>query len=211
MTTSEKKIQEPLRAALGRLGRLVPTFERRPGQLEMARLWDETLERGGILAVEAPTGVGKSFAYLLPALLLRYRGSGPVVVSTHTKALQDQLLTRDVPLAIAAVGAPLRVATLKGRASYLCRRRARSRLLQRRLFATFGFGEDSLDRLERWIERTETGELDELKAQGIDLPPRWRPRSRRIRSSAPGAGATRQPAASRSSRGARPGRRTSSW
>ena len=122
MTTSEKKIQEPLRAALGRLGRLVPTFERRPGQLEMARLWDETLERGGVLAVEAPTGVGKSLAYLLPALLLRYRGSGPVVVSTHTKALQDQLLTRDVPLAIAAVGAPLRVATLKGRASYLCRR-----------------------------------------------------------------------------------------
>jgi Rad3-related DNA helicase len=171
MTTSEKKIQEPLRAALGRLGRVVPTFERRPGQLEMARLWDETLERGGVLAVEAPTGVGKSFAYLLPALLLRSRGSGPVVVSTHTKALQDQLLTRDVPLAIAAVGAPLRVATLKGRASYLCRRRARSRLQQRRLFAAFGVGEDSLDRLERWIELTETGELDELKALGIDVPP----------------------------------------
>jgi len=137
----------------------------------MARLWDETLERGGVLAVEAPTGVGKSFAYLLPALLLRSRGSGPVVVSTHTKALQDQLLSRDVPLAIAAVGKPLRVTTLKGRASYLCRRRARSRLAQRRLFAAFGFKEDSVDRLERWIELTVTGELEELKALGIDVPP----------------------------------------
>ena len=171
MTHSEEKIQEPLRAALGRLGRLVPTFERRPGQLEMARLWDRTLQRGGVLAVEAPTGVGKSLAYLLPALLLRSRGSGPVVVSTHTKALQDQLLSRDVPLAIGAVGRPLRVTTLKGRASYLCRRRARSRLAQRRLFAAFGFREESVDRLERWIELTQTGELDELKALGIDVPP----------------------------------------
>ncbi len=170
MTTSEKKIQEPLRAALGRLGHLIPAFERRPGQLEMARLWDEVLARGGVLAVEAPTGVGKSLAYLLPALLHRVRGSGPVVVSTHTKALQDQLLTRDVPLAIAAIGVPLRVATLKGRASYLCRRRARSRIAQRRLFTAFGSGEESLDRLERWIELTPTGELDELKALGIDLP-----------------------------------------
>jgi ATP-dependent DNA helicase DinG len=171
MIHSDEKIQEPLRAALGRLGRLVPTFERRPGQLEMARLWDRTLELGGVLAVEAPTGVGKSLAYLLPALLLRARGSGPVVVSTHTKALQDQLLSRDVPLAVAAIGRALRMTTLKGRASYLCRRRARSRLAQRRLFAGFGFKEDSVDRLERWIEVTQTGELDELKALGIDVPP----------------------------------------
>jgi Rad3-related DNA helicase len=168
MTTSEEKIQEPLRAALGRLGRLIPAFERRPGQLEMARLWDETLERGGVLAVEAPTGVGKSLAYLLPALNRRVRGSGPVVVSTHTKALQDQLLSRDVPLAAAAVGAPIRVATLKGRASYLCRRRAHSRLAQRRLFAGSG-SEDSLDRLERWIDLTRTGELDEIKSLGIEV------------------------------------------
>ena len=172
MTTSEEKIQEPLRAALGRLGCLIPAFERRPGQLTMARLWDQTLEHGGVLAVEAPTGVGKSLAYLLPALLRRVRGSGPIVVSTHTKALQDQLLSRDVPLAVAAVGAPLRVVNLKGRASYLCRRRAHTRLAQRRLFGgASGFAEDSLDRLERWIEVTRTGELDEVKSLGIDLPP----------------------------------------
>ena len=72
--------------------------------MSMASLWAEALDRGGFLAVEAPTGIGKSLAYLLPAILRRVRGSGPVVVSTHTKALQEQLLSRDIPLVKAAVG-----------------------------------------------------------------------------------------------------------
>src|SRR5262249_10695929 len=87
MTTSSDNLQEPLQAAFQRLESQVPDFERRAGQLEMARLWSEALERGGVLAVEAPTGIGKSLAYLIPALLLRIRGSGPIVVSTYTKAL----------------------------------------------------------------------------------------------------------------------------
>jgi len=170
MTLSEPTIAEPLRAAFDRLERLVPGFEHRAGQLEMARLWSETLVRRGVLAVEAPTGIGKSLAYLLPALLLRVRGSGPIVVSTHTKALQDQLLTRDAPLAVRAIGKPLRVAMLKGRQSYLCRRRAASRLGPRRLFAGYGLDDEAFERLERWVEQTVAGELEELRALGVEAP-----------------------------------------
>ncbi len=167
MTTSDRDIQGLLHAGFERLERLVPGFERRAGQLEMARRWAETLERGGVLAVEAPTGIGKSLAYLLPALLLRARGSGPIVVSTHTKALQDQLVTRDIPLALRATGLKFRVTTLKGRGSYLCRRRARTRIAQRSLFAGSGLDEETHQRVERWIEGTATGELEELRALGV--------------------------------------------
>jgi len=75
--------------------------------------------------VEAPTGIGKSLAYLLPLSSAGVRGSGPVVVSTCTKALQEQLFRHDVPIACRAIGSPLRVVTLKGRQNYLCRRHAK--------------------------------------------------------------------------------------
>ena len=171
MTTSERDSKDLVDLAFERLGRLDAGWERRPGQAEMARLWWETLGGGGVIAVEAPTGIGKSLAYLIPALLHRDGGAGPVVVSTHTKALQEQLLRRDVPLALRAIGKPLRVTTLKGRQNYLCRRRAEARFAQGRLFAEAGMDEDTRARLGAWIERTETGELDELAELGIALPP----------------------------------------
>jgi ATP-dependent DNA helicase DinG len=167
-TTTERRA--PLRAAFERLERAIPEFERRPGQMSMATLWAEALDRGGFVAVEAPTGIGKSLAYLLPAILRRVRGSGPVVVSTHTKALQEQLLTRDIPMVKAAVGSSLRVAVLKGRGSYLCRRRARARLAQRQLFRSFGMEGGAVEELERWMEQTTTGDLAELRGLGLSLP-----------------------------------------
>jgi ATP-dependent DNA helicase DinG len=173
MIHTDPTIEDPLETAFRRLSRATSDFEERAGQVEMARRWRDVLEAGGVLAVEAPTGIGKSLAYLLPALLRRVRGSGPVVVSTHTKALQDQLLTRDLPLAVRAVGAPLKVVTLKGRSAYLCRRRASARLAQRSLFGGRGgaVGEETLDRLLAWIERTTTGEWEELRACGIEIAP----------------------------------------
>ena len=171
MATTERNSNELLDLALERLSRRVRGWEDRPGQREMARLWSETLEQGGALVVEAPTGIGKSLAYLLPALLRRVRGCGPVVVSTCTKALQEQLFRRDVPLACRAIAATLRVVTLKGRQNYLCRRRAEARLNQRSLFAEAGLSEETLDRLRSWTELTQTGELDELIEMGIDLRP----------------------------------------
>jgi len=170
MTTTDLHSKNLLDLAFERLSRLRPDWEERPGQLEMARLWAETLEQGGVLMVEAPTGIGKSLAYLIPAMLRRVRGSGPVVVSTCTKALQEQLLRQDVPLALRALGKPLRVTTLKGRQNYLCRRRAEARLAQRQLFADAGLNGDAFDRLAAWVERTTTGELDELPELGLEIP-----------------------------------------
>lgn len=171
MTTTERNYNELLDLAFVRLGRLVPGWEEREGQREMARRWAETLVRGGALAVEAPTGIGKSLAYLLPALLHRARGSGPLVVSTCTKALQEQLYRRDVPLALRAVEAPLRIVMLKGRQNYLCRRRAETRLSQRTLFAEAGLTEGVVEAIRAWAETTTSGELEELAEKGIDVPP----------------------------------------
>jgi Rad3-related DNA helicase len=77
MNSGSFDLSELVARALGRLEDHAPGFEHRPAQAEMARLWSETLMRGGALAIEAPTGVGKSLAYLLPALALRAGGSGP--------------------------------------------------------------------------------------------------------------------------------------
>ena len=171
MATTDRHSNDLLVSALERLGRRERGWEDRPGQREMARLWSETLESGGTLVVEAPTGIGKSLAYLLPALLRRVRGSGPIVVSTCTKALQEQLFRRDVPLACRAIATPLRVVTLKGRQNYLCRRRAEARLNQRALFLPAGLSDEMFETLRSWTERTATGELEELIEMGINLPP----------------------------------------
>jgi len=171
MATTARHFNELLDSALERLSRRERGWEDRPGQREMARLWSETLESGGTFVVEAPTGIGKSLAYLLPALIRRVRGSGPVIVSTCTKALQEQLFRHDVPIACRAIGSPLRVVTLKGRQNYLCRRRAEARLNQRALFAFAGVDPSDLDEVRSWAERTATGELEELVALGLDLPP----------------------------------------
>jgi ATP-dependent DNA helicase DinG len=170
MFDTDQDTADLLDHAFGRLSRLLQGFEDRAGQSEMARRFELELARGGALAVEAPTGIGKSLAYLLPALLHRLRGSGPVVVSTHTKALQQQLLARDVPLALRAVGRSLRVTVLKGRQNYLCRRRALARLAQRGLFGASSLDDEGLDRLHAWVERTGTGEMEEVASLGIEVP-----------------------------------------
>jgi ATP-dependent DNA helicase DinG len=140
----------------GPLARMLPGFTARPGQQSMALAFAQVIEEGGILAVEAGTGVGKTFAYLVPALLSGER----VLVSTATKALQDQLYVRDIPRLIAALGRPVRVALLKGRSSYLC--------LQRMENARNGIkpqdAESLLDLayIEAWSTRTRSGDLAEL-------------------------------------------------
>ena len=106
----------------GALSGAVQTYRTRPGQLQMAEAVADVLEQGGMLVVEAGTGVGKTYAYLVPTLLSGKR----VLVSTATKALQDQLFGRDIPQLQELMGLPLRVALLKGRSSYLCLNRMES-------------------------------------------------------------------------------------
>src|SRR5215204_4474514 len=104
--------------ASGPLAAVLPGFEPRAQQGELAAAVADALECGEHLLAEAGTGTGKSLAYLIPAVLSGQR----VVVATATKALQDQLLTKDVPAGAAALGRPVRVAVVKGRQNYLCRK-----------------------------------------------------------------------------------------
>ena len=103
----------------GPLERALPAFKVRRQQLRMAERVAATIEGRETLAVEAGTGTGKTFAYLVPALLCGAR----VLISTGTRTLQDQLFSKDLPLVAAALGRPARLALLKGRTNYLCRYR----------------------------------------------------------------------------------------
>src|SRR6185503_2075513 len=102
----------------GRLSEALAGFEPRVEQEALAAEVADALGSRDHLVAEAGTGTGKSLAYLLPAFLSGQR----VVVATATKALQEQLLTKDVPAAAAALGRRVRIAVLKGRQNYLCRK-----------------------------------------------------------------------------------------
>src|SRR5215831_8996399 len=99
-------------------------FEERPSQLAMAEAVDALFTRGGRLLVEAGTGTGKTFAYLLPALLHAELPDRRVVISTWTRTLQEQLVGRDLPRLRELLGLPLEAALVQGRENYVCRRRA---------------------------------------------------------------------------------------
>ena len=103
-------------AANGALARSVPSFVARASQADMAAAVYDTIESGGTLIAEAGTGTGKTFAYLVPALL----AGGKVLLSTGTKPLQDQLFRKDLPAVLDALRINAATALLKGRANYVC-------------------------------------------------------------------------------------------
>ena len=100
----------------GSLARAIPGFSARPQQVEMAARIGDALREHRVLVAEAGTGTGKTFAYLVPALLAGRK----LIISTRTKTLQDQLFNRDLPTVRAALKVPVDVALLKGRANYVC-------------------------------------------------------------------------------------------
>ena len=138
------------------LAQSVEEFSPRTGQTVMAQAVAATMESGGILVVEAGTGVGKTFAYLVPALLSGER----VLLSTATKTLQDQLFGRDIPRLIAALGMPVRTALLKGRSSYLCLHRLAD--ARQDVSSQSGAALRDLARVEAWSLTTRAGDLAEL-------------------------------------------------
>jgi ATP-dependent DNA helicase DinG len=139
-----------------RLESILPGYEHRPEQLALAAAVAQALEGEEHLLAQAGTGTGKSLGYLIPALASGRR----VVVSTATKALQDQLLTKDVPLAAEALGRRVRVALLKGRQNYLCRKRVDAAQLNGvGLLAGY---DGAFERLLPWISTTATGDRAEL-------------------------------------------------
>lgn len=146
------------------LDRALPGFKSRAGQERMAQAVARTVEVGGTLVVEAGTGVGKTYAYLVPVLLSGRRA----LISTATKALQDQLALRDIPRLQTALGAHARVAILKGRSSYLCLNRlatARQALVSPS--STHGM---ELARVERWASATQRGDLAEIPELSDQTP-----------------------------------------
>jgi ATP-dependent DNA helicase DinG len=137
----------------GPIARALSGFEARAGQLQMARLIQRGFLENVHTIVEAGTGVGKSLAYLVPAL----RAGARVVISTGTIALQEQLVRKDIPLVTKALGIEARVVLLKGRNHYLCKAKFEKESGARLIAPSL-----ALERLWAWAERTETGDRAEL-------------------------------------------------
>ena len=140
----------------GLLARSIDGFAYRSQQLDMAEAVADALEQGGTLIAEAGTGTGKTFAYLVPALLSGQK----VIISTGTRNLQDQLFLRDLPRLREAMASPARVALLKGRANYLCIHRMESAMLDAR-----GHRREDLRwllKVRDWSARTDRGDISEL-------------------------------------------------
>ena len=156
-------LQEAVAAAFGRGGALAQADDNhveREVQLRMALGVAEAIEKRSVLVVEAGTGVGKTFAYLVPALLSGARA----MVSTATKSLQDQLFLRDLPRLRDALALPVSVALLKGRGSYLCLHRMNQARQSEQL--PDRWAERTLAKVEQWSHATVSGDLAEL--EGLD-------------------------------------------
>src|SRR6476660_1724534 len=135
----------------GALEHVLPEYEPRREQAALAAAVEHALATGEHLVAEAGTGVGKSLAYLVPALESGLR----VVVATATKALQEQLLHKDVPVAAAAIGRLVDVQVLKGRANYLCRRQLQG--VQPFLLPD-GRDGAAWEAMQGWLDATVTGD-----------------------------------------------------
>ncbi len=144
----------------GALASADPNHTERAEQIEMARAVAAAIEDRSALVVEAGTGVGKTYAYLVPALLSGAR----TLLSTATKTLQDQLFLRDLPRLRAALAVPVTVALLKGRGSYLCLHRLG--LARNEAQLPDRFAVRALSRIEAWAQTTAGGDLAEL--EGLD-------------------------------------------
>src|SRR2546423_15273691 len=159
----------------GPLHRALTDFKVRRQQLRMAEQVAAAVHGRETLAVEAGTGTGKTFAYLVPALLSGAR----VLISTGTRTLQDQLFSKDLPLVAAAMGRPAKVALLKGRSNYLCRYRlaradaqSEQLTLEQSAAARPRASHAMLARIRRWARTTRRGDLAEVRGLS-DSHPVW--------------------------------------
>ncbi len=140
----------------GSLSKVIPGYLPRSAQLEMAESIAQAIDKKTNLIAEAGTGTGKTFAYLVPAILSRKK----VIISTGTKNLQDQLFNKDLPVIRKAIKIPFKAALLKGRANYLCTYR-----LENALNTSFGFSKEdaaALARIKAWSKRTKVGDISEI-------------------------------------------------
>jgi ATP-dependent DNA helicase DinG len=153
-------------AAKGALDKAIPGFQARQPQIDMAQAVDDAICNKTQLVVEAGTGTGKTFAYLVPALA---RGK-KTIISTGSKNLQEQLFHRDLPLMMRSLGFTGRVSLLKGRSNYLCLDR-----LSRQMTESHGVHADptllsQLIKVRSWSSATKSGDLGECDSVAEDSP-----------------------------------------
>lgn len=146
----------------GPLARRLGTWEERPQQLEMAGAVAAALDGGGPHLIEAPTGVGKSFAYLLPAIRRVVEHGERVVISTHTINLQEQLVDKDLPLLNAVIPEEFTAVLVKGRGNYVSRRRLELAEQRRDRLLPDDASRRALDELSTWVRETTDGSLATL-------------------------------------------------
>lgn len=162
--TRKKKNIDPeksaeLLSAEGPLSSFSSSYEERPSQMELAASCAHVFNGGKIAMFEAGTGVGKSFAYLIPAFLWTLENKDRVVISTATINLQQQLMEKDIPMVQKIIGKEVKAVLVKGRRNYLCRRRFAS-VIQERDF--FDEDADDLDSIGAWLEKTSDGSRSDL-------------------------------------------------
>jgi ATP-dependent DNA helicase DinG len=143
----------------GLVARRLSPYEPRESQLELMELIIQAFNEDALAAAEAGTGVGKSFAYLLPAIHYALNTTEKIVISTATINLQQQLFEKDIPLVINALDADIKSVLMKGRGNYLCRRRLDEALREPGLDTAEN---DQLYRIADWAQRSKTGSRSEL-------------------------------------------------
>ena len=154
----EEQDWQALLAEDGPIANVISGFQVRPQQQAMMQAVSEAIEQNSSVVIEAGTGVGKTFAYLLPAFL----SGGKVIVSTGSKTLQDQLFLKDLPLVRKALKANTKTALLKGRANYLCKHRMRLVQLEGRFKDRESISH--LRKIDDWAFTTDSGDVSELSS-----------------------------------------------
>ena len=153
---------ETISAALepgGAISRRLSAYEIRESQLDLMRLIIRAFNDNAVAAAEAGTGVGKSFAYLLPALSYAAANDERIVISTATITLQEQLYVKDIPLVTAGLNKKIKTVLVKGRGNYLCRRRLDDVLREPSLDDE---EREQTENIARWAETTTTGSRSDL-------------------------------------------------
>jgi len=153
-------------SADGALGKAIPGFQPRQAQLDMAEAVEKAIKAQSQLVVEAGTGTGKTFAYLVPALL----SGKKVIISTGSKNLQEQLFHRDLPLMVDALGYYGQIALLKGRSNYLCLDRLSRQLVESHTNEADPTLLTQLVKVRSWSSETKTGDLGDCDDLAEDSP-----------------------------------------
>ncbi len=152
----KKQIIENFFKTSGPLSKIVSNFHEREDQVEMAKIVNEAIEDKNSLIVEAGTGVGKTFSYLVPALI----NGGKVVISTATKNLQDQLFFKDIPTIRDALKIPIDINILKGRSNYICQLRMENALLEGKFLNKADA--KYIHEIKKISDHSESGEISEF-------------------------------------------------